>query len=165
LPYRIIIDGHVIIRYEILDYFQELSWEIIDCCTVEGRRRYRELYGCYPSNKKNRKATRGLYPGKLPLTTFFVQDNVDKRDTNNCSTGNPEQPDDIEITEMESTVSTTGAGYKPGDVAGRFHETASTRGRPLVPRRKEIAERIKEIKATHQTCGRTRIKQELGNLT
>ncbi len=164
MPYRIIINGHVIIKYKILDYFQEPSWETIDCSTVEGKRRYRELYGCYPSNKKNRKIKRGLYPGEHSLIVFFVQNNTDKRDTNNSSTSNPEQPDDIETTEIESTASTAGAGCIPEDVAGRFHETASTRGRPPVPRREEIAERIKEIKAIHQASGRTRIKQELGNL-
>jgi len=72
MPYQIITSSCTIIQYKIIDFFDEVVWEVIDCQTKAGQERYAQLFGhAFP--KKKRKSNQILLrAGQRQLIDFFT---------------------------------------------------------------------------------------------
>lgn len=161
MPYRIIKKNRIIIQYIVLDFFTKSIWETIDCQTKEGSHRYKKMFKRIPIEKNNRQVLRNTKRYQISLHNFFqisssskgqgIQGLFSTHAINKITTNTP-----LDDCRGENDITERIRNH-----SRQVSKCAKRRGRPLMPQRLELENKIKEIKKDQPMFGRTRTKRLL----
>lgn len=80
MAYKIINSENDYIQYTIMDFIDGLAWEIIDCYTQEGKKRYKEISEHHAFISKKMAPSSGLFHSLSQDIHFLFRNVLDERD-------------------------------------------------------------------------------------